>query len=294
MVNADGHATDPSATDRSATDPLATDWSFARRPKWLAGHALALVLIAAFVTAGFWQWSRHREVSSRNDRIEARQELAAVDAVELTTADHGAVEFRTADLTGTWDPQGTVTIRNRSLGGAPGCHVVTPLVLAGGDAVLVNRGFANLPECDGARRTFEPAAGEHHVTGLVRESQRRGAFGARDPDEGVLTSLSRLDVDRIAQQYGRPLAGVYVELASESPAADPAPFPLPPPELSDGPHLSYTVQWFLFAAVGLIGYPLVLWRQSRIGQAKAPRATSERAHDGVPDSAPPESSVTPP
>jgi cytochrome oxidase assembly protein ShyY1 len=148
--------------------------------------------------------------------------------------------------------------------------VVTPLVLAGGDAVLVTRGFASLPECDGAADMFEPGAGEHDVTGLVRESQRRGAFGARDADEGVLSSFSRLDVERIAEQYDRPLAPVYVELASESPASDPAPFPLPPPELSDGPHLSYTVQWFLFAAVGLIGYPLVLWRQAKGGRPKAP------------------------
>jgi cytochrome oxidase assembly protein ShyY1 len=270
MVNAAGDATDRSATDRPATDGSANDWSFARRPKWLFGHALALVLIATFVAAGLWQWSRHREVSSRNDRIEARQELPPVDAAELGTADPDALEFRTAVLTGIWDPAGTVTIRNRSLGGAPGCHVVTPLVLDGGDAVLVNRGFANLPDCDGAEQAFEPTGGEHQVSGLVRKSQRRGAFGARDPDEGVLSSLSRLDVDRIAQQYERPLAAVYLELAPESAAAETAPFPLPPPELSDGPHLSYTVQWFLFATVGLIGYPLVLWRQSRGGRSNTP------------------------
>jgi cytochrome oxidase assembly protein ShyY1 len=266
-------------------DDRGTDWSFARRPKWLAGHVLALVLIAGCIAAGLWQWSRHREVSARNDRIEARQELPPIDAAELSTADPGAIEFRTADLTGTWDPTGTVTIRNRSLSGAPGCHVVTPLVLASGDAVLVTRGFASLPECDGAAETFEPAAGEHHVTGLVRESQRRGAFGARDSDEGVLTSLSRLDVERIAQQYDRPLAPVYVELAVESPPSEPAPFPLPPPELSDGPHLSYTVQWFLFAAVGLIGYPLVLWRQSRGDRVDAPPSANGRAGDGSPASA---------
>jgi cytochrome oxidase assembly protein ShyY1 len=268
MVNADGRG---------------TDWSFARRPKWLAGHALALLLIAACVTAGFWQWSRHREVSSRNDRIEARQQLPPLS--DLMAVDAGAIEFRMADLTGTWDPAGTVTIENRSLGGAPGCHVVTPLVVASGDAVLVNRGFANLPECDAAAETLAPATGEHRITGLVRESQRRGVFGARDPDEGILSSLSRLDVERIGQQYDRPLAPVYVELATESSPAEPAPFPLPPPELGDGPHLSYTVQWFLFAAVGLIGYPVVLWRQSRSGRADAP---------APPESAPPESAVTSP
>jgi cytochrome oxidase assembly protein ShyY1 len=276
-------------------DDRTTDWSFARRPKWLAGHVLALVLIAGCVAAGFWQWSRHREVSSRNDRIEARQDLPPVDAVALTTTDPDAIEFRTAELAGTWDPAGTVTIRNRSLGGAPGCHVVTPLVLADGQAVLVNRGFANLPDCDGAGRTFAPASGEHQVTGLVRESQRRGSFGARDPDEGVLDSLSRLDVDRITQQYDRPLAPVYVELASESSAAEPAPFPLPPPELSDGPHLNYTVQWFLFAAVGLIGYPLVLWRQSKGGRPAAPPASGPgQAAAGERTGGRPEAPVTAP
>ena len=36
--------------------------------------------------------------------------------------------------------------------------------------------------------------------------------------------------------------------------------PVPPPELSEGPHLGYAVQWFIFSAIAVVGYPLVLRR----------------------------------
>jgi cytochrome oxidase assembly protein ShyY1 len=39
--------------------------------------------------------------------------------------------------------------------------------------------------------------------------------------------------------------------------------PVPVPDLGEGPHLNYAVQWFLFAAVGVLAYPFLLRRQAR-------------------------------
>jgi cytochrome oxidase assembly protein ShyY1 len=36
--------------------------------------------------------------------------------------------------------------------------------------------------------------------------------------------------------------------------------PVPPPELSEGPHLSYAVQWFIFSTIAVVGYPITLRR----------------------------------
>jgi len=250
----------------------ARDWSFARRPRWIAGHVLAVLLIAVCVVAGLWQWSRHREVSGRNDEIEARRDEPPLDEDTLRESDDP--EWFTVTLDGRWDPEGQVTIANRSLEGVPGCHVVTPLVLAAGDAVLVNRGFLVLADCDeqGARAVAPPATGPVNVTGLVRATQTRGFFGASDPDDGVVRRMQRVDVSRIDQQYERDLLDGYVELESHTPAAAEPPFPIPPPTLDDGPHLSYTGQWFLFALVGAIGYPLVLRHQ-----AQGPSRTRQRS-----------------
>ena len=255
----------------------ARDWSFARRPRWIVGHVLAVVLILVCVVAGAWQWSRHREVSARNDEIEARRDDAPMDESRLRAS--ADAEWSTVTLQGTWDPEDQVTIANRSQEGAPGCHVVTPLVLDAGDAMLVNRGFLVLADCDeeGARAVAPPASGPVTVTGLVRASQTKGFFGATDPAEGVLRRLQRVDVGRIDQQYERDLLGGYVELASQNPAAAEPPFPIPPPTLDDGPHLSYTVQWFLFALVGAIGYPLVLRHQAQRPSSARHRSARHRS-----------------
>jgi hypothetical protein len=39
-------------------------------------------------------------------------------------------------------------------------------------------------------------------------------------------------------------------------------YPVPPPPLSNGPHLSYAIQWFIFSVIALVGYPIVLRRQA--------------------------------
>ena len=53
-------------------------------------------------------------------------------------------EWRSVEASGTYDTGAEVLIRNRSFDGAPGYHVVTPLVIADGTALLVNRGWIPL------------------------------------------------------------------------------------------------------------------------------------------------------
>ena len=63
----------------------------------------------------------------------------------------------------------------------------------------------------------------------------------------------------IARSLGLEAYGGYVDLVRERPAPGRAPRRLPPPEPSEGPHLAYAFQWFLFAALAsvIIGSVLV-------------------------------------
>jgi cytochrome oxidase assembly protein ShyY1 len=105
------------------------------------------------------------------------------------------------------------------------------------------------------------------LTGRVRLSQTRGAIGARDRSTGVLRTLARTDVARVDQQVNLALAPVYVELIQSTPEIARA-LPVDRPPTDIGPHLGYSVQWFLFFGVGAVGYPLVLRRQARRGEAE--------------------------
>ena len=217
-----------------------------RRPVWAIGTVICIALVLLFVRLGMWQLDRLDERRERNDRIESRMELPA-EPVELV-----AEEYRRALVRGEWDDRGTVFIRSRSYGGRPGVHAVTPVVLDDGSAVLVNRGW--VPEA-----SAPPVEGPVALEGMVRATQERQGIGPRDPEEGELEQLARLEVQRIQQQYDRELLPFYVELQGEP--GDSLPYPLPPPDLSEGPHLGYAGQWFIFAAIGAVGWVILLRRQ---------------------------------
>ena len=106
--------------------------------------------------------------------------------------------------------------------------------------------------------------GEVSITGLVQETQTRGAFGATDPADGRLTTMARADVARIAKQLPYPVLPAYLQLqAQQPPQAGPQPRVLPEPVLDEGPHLSYAIQWFIFTTIAIVGYPLILRRKAR-------------------------------
>lgn len=231
-----------------------------RRPIWAVGTIICVLVVLLFVRLGFWQLDRHAERRERNDRIEARlgEEPEPLAVVER----HDDVEHRRVTFSGTWDDDATVFVRSRSYRGRPGYHVVTPVVL-GDEAVLVNRGW--VPDAEAP-----PVSGRVVVEGLARATQERGSFGPRDPDEGVLREVARVDVHRIQQQYDRPLLPLYVEL--HEPATD-VPVPVEPPTVEAGPHLGYAGQWFAFAAVGTVGWVILLRRQADDEEQGAPAAT---------------------
>ena len=238
------------------------------RPKWVVGHVLVVVLVVTFVSLGLWQLRRLDERQARNAEIAARSEIPPVPAGELAPpearpADVEDLEYRQVVASGEYDAEGEVLIRPRSLDGVSGWHVVTPLVLDDGRAVLVTRGFAPLSEDPAtARAAAAPPAGEVTVTGLAFPSQVRQGIGPTDPAEGTLLELARVDIARVDQQYAREVLPFYVQLLGQEPALDPRGLPqqLPLPATDEGPHLAYAGQWFLFAAVGAIGWPVLLRR----------------------------------
>lgn len=273
-------------------------YSFARRPIWLAGHALAGGLLVIFVIAGFWQLSRHNEVRDRNAAIIERQDMQALDADVFfgTVTDPqrlAELEYRTVTLpVDHFDWSELVQIRHRSFDGFAGCHIAVPMAAAPGDAavrpgVLVVGGWLPQRACewllDGQVGVFQHQLSPGgHVTGRIRLSQERGMLGPSDPAQGQLKSLARTDVARIDQQTTLDLVPVYVELvsaANETGASvelgalnddfyTPELLPIPAPELDAGPHLGYALQWFSFAVVAIVGYTLVLRHQARKGESE--------------------------
>ncbi len=227
------------------------------------GHVLALVMVVGFIIAGFWQLSRHEWRADINDAVEQRSVLDPLDASALFDGDPTQLEYRNVLVSGTWVGE-VITVANRSLGGASGCHVLS-LVQPDGEPFLlvVNRGWIPLPTCHDAQRiTLAPPADRVELLARVRQAEVRKRLGSADPSEGVLETMSRVDVARIDQQVEGTMAPVFVQVVDSLPP-DPQVALLPAPPVDGGPHMAYAVQWFAFAAVGIIGYPLVLRWQAR-------------------------------
>lgn len=260
-------------------------YGFARRPLWLLSHLFVLALILAMLWAGFWQWGRRAEVRERNERIVARTAVAEASLTDLIDADLpldevSELEFRRVTVTGEFDRSEEVLVRNRPFQGAPGSWALTPLVLADGTAVLVNRGW--IPRSytpDGDRAAVDPPPGTVTVNGWLRPTETRQGLQAGDAPTGDLTSVARPDIARLRQQIDYELFPGFVqaEVVDNSGAT---PVPLALPELTDGPHLSYAAQWAIFATIGIVGYPLILRRvaRNRLSLARDEELVSETAH----------------
>jgi surfeit locus 1 family protein len=264
-------------------------YRFALRPRWILSHVFVLAMVVAFIAAGFWQLSRLQEKRDRNDRVTARTAQAVADAGDLARpGDYTAasdLEFRRATATGTYLVDQEVLVRSRSRDSAPGSWILTPLQLDDGTALVVNRGWIpNGGEFESVPAAYRAPHGEVTVTGLVRKTETRGRFGPKDPTSGTLENLARADVARLDQQVDEDVRPFYLQLQEQDPAIRPQdPRPVPAPELDEGPHLSYALQWFTFALMTVIIYPLILRRRAREIEREALEAELDRADpDDVP------------
>ncbi len=257
----------------AAAQPAPRSWRFARTPKWIVRHVAVVLLITGMVLLLLWQVSRLHEKQAYKRLVEGREREApaAVEDLLPPGAQNGDPEVtgvlsRQVRAEGPYVADRTVIVENRTdVDDTPGGWVLTPLDLGDGRVVLINRGFVAL-DVEG-RVTAPPApSGRVTITGLLCPSQKRGHFGAKDPSAGVLKVVARVDLVRIAQQTDGELLPAYVQATTSRPAERrPAEGQaeveaLGPPELSEGPHFSYAVQWGIFSTIAGFGYLLLLWK----------------------------------
>jgi cytochrome oxidase assembly protein ShyY1 len=169
------------------------------------------------------------------------------------------LDYRPATATGSYDAAHEVLIFGRALQEEPGHLLVTPLVLDDGSAVLVVRGWVPFAMQSAPVAEAAPPDGTVTVRGFLVPDEGDGSVVPND--RGVIRTL---DVRGIATTLPYRVAPLAIQLRDQEPPQPgdlPRPFPLP--ELSEGPHLSYAIQWFVFAAIALVG-GVILLRRDRV------------------------------
>ena len=248
-------------------------WRFLLSRRWVS-FALVVALLAWLAWwLGEWQFDRLEERQARNAGIE-RNETAPVTPAGELTGPGGEVEpddeWRVVTATGTYAVDDTVIVRYRTRDGASGVDVVVPLVTDSGAALLVDRGWvASDNRGADAGDVPAPPSGDVTVTGWLR----RDATG----DSTVVTdgSTRSISSDRIGDALGQEVYGGFVDLRSEDPPPEQPLARTDLPELDNGPHFFYGLQWWFFGVLALFGFGY-LARDERRGSPGRGRSSGER------------------
>ena len=217
-----------------------------------------LLAAAGFARLGVWQLSRLGDRRAGNlVTLAARRappyELAPGSSRTDTLAQRRIV------ARGRYDFAHEIVVRGDALDGVPGVRIVTPLLIAGeGPAVLVERGFLPAPDAVtvNARGAEEP--GELTVRGIALPVPLGGGQPVR---HGGTTTWRRLDLPALSARLPYQVLPIYIRQTPDS-SLPRFPRRLEAPPVDEGPHLSYAVQWFLFAGLAVAFALLVVGRRT--------------------------------
>ena len=217
---------------------------------------VALALICLCLIAAQWQYNRGVDRHARNSLIEAN---IAAPKISLTSAVSNLKknEWRTVTTTGTFDSSKTILLRNRYFEGKYGFEFLTLFQNSSGQKFWVDRGWL-IAGKDALTAPLIPSTptGSVEITGRLRldSSLPRGSFFAL-PASG--TGL----ISKWNAQNEVATEGFYLDLLNGSLSELTPNVPAQLPELSDGPHMAYALQWVFFG--GLVGYGRILIRRAR-------------------------------
>lgn len=217
---------------------------------------IALILMVLCIWGAQWQYQRGVDRHARNAVIEARIAKQSIDLVKVT-ANLSEYEWQQVTTSGSFSNEKQILLRNRYNDGKYGYEVLTYFTSEDNKNFWVDRGWVQA----GATAITPPEitavpTGTVTITGRLRldSSLPRGSFFALPGDgQGLVSELnaqSQLNTEKF-----------YIDLLSGSDKSLTPKVSAQLPELSDGPHMAYALQWLFFG--GLVIYGRVLIRRTR-------------------------------
>jgi len=246
---------------------------FSRRWWWTT--LLMLLVVGVTIRLSIWQLDRMRGQQISNDHARANRAAEPLDMNTMTdVSELKSMEYRSVTALGTYDFKFQIALRNQYWGDPDGTaeygyHLLTPLILENGQAVLVDRGW--IPgkyDSPASWMQFDedPQATIH---GILRVPLSEGEMGGGVADPTAIPGVSLIsiwnyiDIYRLQSHIPYKLLPIYIQ---ESPDGDAQVLPFessPNVEISDEKvHLGYALQWFFYAALVFFGYPVYLRRHS--------------------------------
>jgi len=218
---------------------------------------VAILVATVCVLLGRWQLNRLAQRRARNGILAARLALPPLPVRRDITAD--SARQRRVVAQGVYDFSAERTWPGRSFQGTPGVALVTPLRLADGSTVLVDRGWVAQGASRAVLPEVPPPAGPIVVEGRINLPPARYLELGADPNVGPIRE--NLDIARIAASSGLPLLPFIVEQTQDT--GDGLVRDWPAPDFGIEQHQSYMVQWYSLAALGVVLWLALNWRTEK-------------------------------
>lgn len=259
-------------------------WRLAFSRRWLGILGFTVAFAIACVALGQWQFARRAEAQGAIALLDGNYDQPAVALGELvpeTSELDESEKWRLVTVTGQYLLSDVLYVRTRSGASGIGFEQLAPLRQSDGTVFVVNRGWVpangdnSLPA-----ETPEPPSGVVTVTARVvpGEAQIMG----RDAPAGQIATIHLDSID--ARVDGDVFTGWYGRVDTESVSAKTGAV-WERPVLDEGPHLSYALQWYVFALMGFFGYGWALRNEARGGEKPAPRVRRQRSDEDIEDAA---------
>jgi cytochrome oxidase assembly protein ShyY1 len=251
----------------------------ARQRRWLGWLGLTTLFAVVCVGLAQWQWQRRVETVAK---IRVVAENWDAPPVPLSEVVPGAGEmdpereWQPVEVSGEYLLDEQLLVRTRPLNGRPGFEVLTPLLLDDGRVLIVDRGWLPVGSAQDSPDVI-PSPPQGRVDVLVRLKRGEPELRGRSAPEGQIATVHLPDVAQRVEA-GEVVTGAYGLLDSETPAPATRPVAATRPAPDEGPHLSYTFQWYVFALLGFVGYGWSLRTEQR-------RIVSEASGEPIPQRA---------
>jgi len=213
---------------------------------------VALLLVLLCMWAAQWQYHRGVDRHARNTLIVEQSQLPAVELNQLT-GNVDSFEWRTISIQGSFDDKNQILLRNRYNEGVYGFEQLT-LFVFNQRKIWVDRGWIKA----GSNATVPPQLQQTNdesvrITGRLRldSSLPQGKFFA------VTNNAQRDLVSQLDARKGIQTESFYVDLISASDTSMNPDVAVELPELSDGPHMAYALQWIFFGTLVIYGRRLI-------------------------------------
>ena len=223
--------------------------------RWRFAIVTLAALAAALATArlGLWQLDRAAQKIALQAAIDERARQPVLEGAAALAASAAEAMHRAVRLQGEWLSDRTVWLDNRQMKeGRPGFFVVTPLRLADGRAVLVQRGWAPRDPHDRTRLPPLPTpAGPVEVRGRIAPPPAR-LYEFDAAASGPIRQ--NLDLDAFARETGLVLLPWSVLQTGPANPDDGLQRDWPAPQTGVATHQGYAFQWFGLSALVVFLY----------------------------------------